>query len=75
MHRVFSSLNRNERLILWVMEKTFWSTSKNDLETYDKVWKNVIDQGDDYTTGFVLVYLYLKKSHKEQDLDANPKAI
>ena len=33
----------------------------NDLKTYDKVRKIATNQSDDYTTGCLLDYLYLKK--------------
>ena len=31
---------------------------KNNLRTYDTIWKNVTGQGDKYTTGFLLDFLY-----------------
>ena len=34
---------------------------KNDLKTYDNIRKIAIGQGDDYTTGCLLDYPYLKK--------------
>ena len=34
---------------------------KNDLITYDNIWKIATDQGDDYTTGCLLDYPYFKK--------------
>ena len=58
--------------------KLFWSTSKN-LGTYDSTWKIVKGQEDDYTTGCLLDYNYYKMIaidlHKQQPLDADPKAI
>ena len=56
---------------------------KNDLKTYDNVRTIATGQGDGYTTGRLLDYLYLKKCHKliaidlrkQQKLDADPKAI
>ena len=56
---------------------------KNDLKTYDNIRKIATGQGDDYTTGFFLGYLYLKTYYeliaidlsKQQKIDADPKAI
>ena len=56
---------------------------KNDLKIYDNIRKIATGQGDDYTTGFFLGYLYLKKYYeliaidlsKQQKIDADPKAI
>ena len=56
---------------------------KNDLRTYDNIKKIASDYGDDYTTGCLLDYPYLKEYYKmiaidlskQQTLDANPKAI
>ena len=31
---------------------------KNNLRTYDTIWKNVTGQGDKYATGFLLDFLY-----------------
>ena len=56
---------------------------KDDKVTYENIRKNATDQGDDYTTGCLLDYLYLKNYSKmiavdlskQQALDADPKAI
>ena len=56
---------------------------KNDIRTYDKIQKIVTGQGDDYTTGCLLEYVYLKNYYKmiaidlskQQALDADPQAI
>ena len=37
---------------------------KNDLKTYDNIRKIATGQGDDYTTGCLLVYPYFKKYYK-----------
>ena len=37
---------------------------KNDLKNYDNILKIGIGQGDDYTTGCLLDYPYLKKYYK-----------
>ena len=51
--------------------------------TYDNIWKNRTGQGDDYTTGCLLNYTFLKKHYKLiaidlcklQALDADLKAM
>ena len=56
---------------------------KNDLRTYCNIRKIMTEQGDDYTTVFLIDYPNFKKYHKmiaielnkKQALDANPKAI
>ena len=59
--------------------RNFFSQSiKNDLKTYDKIWKIATCQGDDYPTGCLLDYSYFKKYYeliaidlrKQQKLDA-----
>ena len=55
----------------------------NDLRTYDNVRKLMIGQGDDYTVGCLLNYLYFKEHFKliaidlskQQAIDADPKEI
>ena len=61
----------------------FNQTIKNDLRTYDKIWKIAAIQGDEYTTVCVLDYIYFTEYYKpiaidlskQQKLDADPKAI
>ena len=56
---------------------------KNDKVTYENIRKNATGQGDDYTTGCLLDYIYFKNHYKmitvdlskQQALDADPKAI
>ena len=56
---------------------------KDDLKTCDNIRKIATGQGDDYTTGCLLNYLYFKKYYKliaidlskQQKLDADAKAI
>ena len=56
---------------------------RNDLITYDNIWKIATGQGDDWTTGCLLDYNYFKKFYKiivpalskQQALDADPKEI
>ena len=56
---------------------------KNDNVTYQNIRKIVIGQGDDYTTGCLLDYAYLRKYYKmiaidlskQLALDADPRAI
>ena len=43
------------------MTKLPWSDSKNDLRTHENIRKVAADQVDDYTSGWLLDYLYLKK--------------
>ena len=59
------------------------SQRKNDLRTYDKIQKIPACQGNDYTTGCLLDYVYFKKHYKKiatdlsknQALDADPKTV
>ena len=61
----------------------FGQPVKNDKVTYENIRKITTCQGDDYTTGCLLDYTYLKKYYKmiaidlskQQVLDADPKAI
>ena len=56
---------------------------KNNEITYENIRKIATGQGDDYTTGCLLDYIYFKKYYKmiavdlskQQALDADPKAI
>ena len=67
------------------MEKKFffWSTSKNNKVTYKNIRKIATGQGDDYTTGCLLDYIYFKNYYKtiavdlsiQQALNADSKAI
>ena len=60
--------------------KLFWSTSK---KWQSNIRKIATGQGDDYTTGCLLGYIYFKKYYKmiavdlskQRALDADPKAI
>ena len=55
---------------------------KIDIRTYDNIQKIATGQGDNYTTGCLLDYLYFKNYYKmiavdlskQQVLDADPKA-
>ena len=41
--------------------KTFFDQLvKNDLNTYQNIQKTATDQGDDYTTGYLLDYKHFK---------------
>ena len=64
--------------------KTFFDEPvKNDKVTYENIRKIATGQGDDYTTGCLLDYIYFKNYYKmiavdlskQQALDADPKAI
>ena len=56
---------------------------KNDKVTYENIRKIATGQGDDYTTGCLLDYIYFKNYYKmiavdltkQQAPDADPKAI
>ena len=56
---------------------------KNNLRILDKIWKIAIDQGNDYTNGCLLEYIYFKKYYlmiaidlsNQQALDADSKSI
>ena len=56
---------------------------KNNLRKYDNIRKIAADQGDGYTTGYLLDHSYFKKYYKliaidltkQQKLDDDPKAI
>ena len=64
-------------------ENFFDQTIKNNKVTYKIIIKITTGQGDDYTTGCLLDYSYLKDSYKmiavnlskQQVLDADPRAI
>ena len=64
--------------------KNFFDQSvKNNKATYDNIRKLATGQGDDYTTGYLLDYIYFKNYFnlipvdlsKQQALDGDPKAI
>ena len=56
---------------------------KNNKETYENIRKIATEQGNDYTTGSLLDYIYFKNYYKmiavdlskQQALDDDPKAI
>ena len=64
-------------------KKFFDKPIKNNKVTYENITKIATDQGDDYTTGFLLDYIYFINYYKmiavylskRQALDAAPKAI
>ena len=64
-------------------KKFFNQPIKNNRITYENVRKIATGQGDDYTTGCLLDYIYFKNYYKmiavdlskQQALDADPKAI
>ena len=49
-------------------QNVFDQPIRNDLITYDNIWKVATGQGDDYTTGCLVVY-------KQQALPADPKTM
>ena len=64
-------------------ETLFNHPVKNDLGTYEKLWKITTDQGHDCKTGYLLDYPYFEKRYKmiaiylskQQALDADTKAM
>ena len=64
-------------------KKFFDQPVKTDKVTYENIRKIATGQGDDYTTGCLLDYIYFKNYYKmiavdlskQQVLDADPKAI
>ena len=64
--------------------KNFFDQPINSMtETYENITKIAIGEGDDYTTGYLLDYLYFKDHYKmiaidlskQQALDTEPRAI
>ena len=61
----------------------FGQPVKNEKVTYENIIRIATGQGDDYTTGFLLDYIYFKSYYKmiavdlskQQALDVDPKAI
>ena len=64
-------------------ENVFDQPIKNNKVTYENIRKIATGQGDDYTTGCLLNYQYIKDYYKmiaidlskQQALDADPRAI
>ena len=64
-------------------KNVFGQPVKNDKVTCENIRKIATGQGDDYTTGCLLDYIYFKKYYKmiaadlskQQVLDADPKGI
>ena len=59
-------------------KKNFDQPVKKNLRTYDSIWKIATGQVDDYTTGYLLGYNYLKDCYKIIAIEAlvtDPKAI
>ena len=69
-HRIASSKSWNKRLQCYNWwENPFWLASKNDLKTYENVWKMATGQGDDYRTSCLLDYDYFKEYYKPIAID------
>ena len=55
----------------------------SDIKLYEEIRKLSTGQGEDYTTGYLLDYEYVKKNYRliavdlsrQKELDADPKAI
>ena len=64
-------------------EKNFFDQTVKNNKMFENIRKIATSQGDDYTTGCLLDYIYFKKYYKmiavdlskQQALDADPKAI
>ena len=64
-------------------QNLFDQPGKSNLKTYDNILKIVTGQGNHYTTGYLLDYLYFKKHYKmiainlskQQGLDVDWKAM
>ena len=70
--------------MFWLMQKTFFDQPvKNDKVTNENIWKITTVQGDNYTTGCLLDYVYFRDTYKmiaidlskQQVLDADPRAM
>ena len=65
------------------MVETFWSAIKNDRQTYGSIRKIPTSTGNDYTTEYLLDYVYFQKNLqliaidlcKQQPLNSDPKII
>ena len=77
---IFSSRSRNKTLQCYGWWKKLFSSTLNHIE-HENIRKTATGQGDDYRTGCLLGYHYMKKNYevidlsKQQALDANPKPI
>ena len=50
--------------------KSFFDQPVNDdIKTYENIRKTATDQGDEYTTGWLLIYFYFKENHKMIAID------
>ena len=74
----------NKRLQCYDWQKNvFDQPVKNDKVTYEHIRKIATGQGDDYTAGCLLDYIFFKKYYKmiavdlskQQALDVDPKVI
>ena len=67
-----------------LMVETFFDQPINSMsKTYENIRKIATGKGDDFTTGWLLGYLYFKKNYKriaidlsrQDELDTDPRAI
>ena len=78
-----STVERKNYNVIIDGQNFFGQPVRNNLITYDSIWKIVTSQGDDFTTGCLLSYNYFKSYYKmiaidlskQQVLDANQKAV
>ena len=52
-----------------------WSASKNNLKTYDNIWKITTVQGYDYRTSCLLGYNYFHKYYKMIAIDLSKQEV
>ena len=73
---------QNELLIV-VMSSSMEKTTDSDIKRYEEIRKLTTGQGEDYTTGCLLDYDYIKNHYRlmavdlsrQKELDAYPKSI
>ena len=59
-----SQVEVNDYNVMINGQKFFYKPVKNNLRKYDNIRKITTGQGDDYTTGCLLDYLYFKNYYK-----------
>ena len=69
--------------MIGLMVNFFDQPTNSNIKTYENIWGIATGKGDDYTTGCLLDYSYVKDHYKviaidlskQQALDADPRAI
>ena len=79
---IFQMLKSKDYNVMTDGKNVFDQSINNSFKTYNNIRKVATGQGDDYTTGCLLDYIYFKNYYKmivvdlsKQALDADPKAI